>query len=183
MRKFIYRIIFVIMIFITLSVLNTKPTFALSDMITSAQNFLRYGDDVEDVIDTDRLANTSDFIFNTFLVIAIVIAVIIGTVLGVKFITGSIEGQAKIKEAMIPYIVGCIVIFSAFPIWSFIVNAGQDTTENPTLHPANSKYCKYCGGEWSEKELKAGICKNCGKFIDYDGPSKEEEEKQKGGKV
>lgn len=53
-----------------------------------------------------------------------------------QFITGSIEGKAKIKEALVPYIIGCIVVFGAFFIWRTLVNTGnslegdtQDATE------------------------------------------------------
>ena len=33
-----------------------------------------------------------------------------------------IEERAKIKEALIPYIVGGVVIFGAFIIWKFVVD-------------------------------------------------------------
>ena len=52
------------------------------------------------------------------LAVAIVAAVIIGTYMAVKLITSSVEGQAKIKEMFIPYIVGCVVAFGAFGIWA-----------------------------------------------------------------
>ena len=33
----------------------------------------------------------------------------------------SAEDKAKIKEAMIPYVLGCIVIFGAFGIWKLAI--------------------------------------------------------------
>ena len=35
--------------------------------------------------------------------------------------TGSVSQKAKIKETLIPYIAGCIVIFGAFGIWKLVV--------------------------------------------------------------
>ena len=63
--------------------------------------------------------------------------------------TGSIEGKAKIKEALVPYIIGCIVVFGAFFIWKTLVNIGndlegdtQDATEwkkgDSTVHESSS---------------------------------------------
>ena len=51
----------------------------------------------------------------------IVLAVLVGGVLGVKFMIASAEDKAKIKEAMIPYVLGCIVIFGAFGIWKLAI--------------------------------------------------------------
>ena len=34
---------------------------------------------------------------------------------------GGAEEKANIKEVLVPYVVGCIVIFGAFAIWKLIV--------------------------------------------------------------
>ena len=63
----------------------------------------------------------SDLIYNLLLIIAIVVAVIVGLVIGIQFMTGSVAQKAKVKETLIPYIAGCIVIFGAFGIWKLVV--------------------------------------------------------------
>lgn len=137
----------VIIFFIIICIINicfVTPVNAMDDIIQSGKNFLSKGDSVEQTINTVALHKTSDFIYNLFLIVAIIVAVIVGTVLGIKFITSSVEGQAKVKEAIIPYIVGCVVIFSAFTIWSFVVNVGQNLEKEDTstfsvnnVNPAN----------------------------------------------
>jgi len=122
------RIFFILIIAIVINSISSNYTYAMSNVISAGKEFLEKGQLVEEVIEIDQLQTTSNFIFNMFLVVAIVLAVGVGTVLGIKFMTSSVDEQAKIKEAVVPYIVGCMVIFSAFPIWSFIVNAGQDVT-------------------------------------------------------
>ena len=34
---------------------------------------------------------------------------------------GSIEQKAKVEDSLIPYIVGCVVIFGAFGIWKLVL--------------------------------------------------------------
>ena len=48
-------------------------------------------------------------------------AVIIGMVIGIQFMTASVEEKAKIKESLVPYVVGCVVVFGAFGIWKLAV--------------------------------------------------------------
>lgn len=60
-------------------------------------------------------------IFNLLLAIGTALTVIVGAVLGISYIMASAEDKAKIKEKMIPYIVGSIVIFGAYTIWFLVV--------------------------------------------------------------
>lgn len=101
-------------------------------MISDADEFLTTGDRYENTINVENLKSTSNFIYNVALAVAIVIALVIGTILGVKFITASVEGKAQIKEALIPYIAGCVVVFGSFTIWKIAVNFGQDFSEEPS---------------------------------------------------
>ena len=54
--------------------------------------------------------------------VGVILAVIILVVLGIKYMFGSIEEQVKVKETLFPYLIGCIVVFSAFAIWKIVVN-------------------------------------------------------------
>ena len=62
-----------------------------------------------------------DTLYNTLLIIGIAVAVIVGIILGIQFITGSVEQKSKIKESLIPYFVGCAVIFGALGIWKLVI--------------------------------------------------------------
>lgn len=53
---------------------------------------------------------------------------LVGTMIGIQFMVASAEDKAKVKEALVPYVIGCAVIFGAFTIWSIAVNLGQDIT-------------------------------------------------------
>jgi len=95
----------------------------LDQMLSSADAFLETGSD--DAIETGKLKETSDYIYNTLLVIAVAVAVIVGAYLGVKFMLETAEDKAKIKESLIPFVVGCFIIFGAFGIWKIVVEVGN----------------------------------------------------------
>lgn len=56
-------------------------------------------------------------IYNILLPLGIAVTVIIGGVLGIKFMMASAEDKAKVKESLVPYVIGCIAIYGAFGIW------------------------------------------------------------------
>lgn len=102
---------------------GTTSDTTISTIISGADDFLASGK--EDVLPEDNIKNMSNIIYNTLLIIGIVIAVIIGLFLGIQFVTGSVEQKSKIKESLIAYTVGCIIIFGAFGIWKIVVNILQ----------------------------------------------------------
>lgn len=119
-KNIFYKIIFSIisMLFIISTLTSYTYAFSIGDIFTGADNFIQAGiDDENPTIDDTNLENMSDLLYNTLLVIAIVVAVIVGLVIGIQFMTGSVAQKAKVKETLIPYIAGCIVIFGAFGIW------------------------------------------------------------------
>lgn len=114
---------------------------SLDNMVHSADDFIQEGAN-GNVIDKDKLHETSNYIYNILFTIAVVLAVAVGMVIGIQFITGSVDEKAKIKETLIPYIVGVFVIFSAFTIWKIAVNIGNKTTSTITDRGGQ---CPYCG--------------------------------------
>ena len=128
MSKIPKKIILVLIFTLISCIIFTSNTYALSldEMLSGAEEFLKKGKD--DAIDPTKLAGTSNYIYNTLLVIAVAVAVIVGTYLGIKFMVESAEDKAKIKEAMIPFIVGCFIIFGAFGIWKIVVEVGNSVT-------------------------------------------------------
>ena len=99
----------------------------------------------------------------------------VGTIIGIQFMIASAEDKAKVKEALVPYIIGCVVIFGAFTIWSIVVNIGQDIIPAPTPSGnsgnENSKlpyymgddgkyYCSKCGDEWEMRQQGCDECRS-----------------------
>lgn len=88
--------------------------------IENADNFEQAGEAVKSA--DKRLSKTVKSLYNILLAVAIVVAVIIGTYLSIKLIMSSVEGKAKIKEMFVPYVIGCVVAFGAFGIWSMVMS-------------------------------------------------------------
>lgn len=68
-----------------------------------------------------NIQEVSNFISGILLGISVVVAVITTAVLGISFIVQSAEEKAKIKESLIPLIVGMIISFGAYTIWRFAI--------------------------------------------------------------
>lgn len=79
----------------------------------------------------DDIQANLDVIFNILVIVGTVLTVIVGGILGINFMIASAEDKAKIKEALIPYILGCIVIFGAFGIWKLTVAIGNSMADLP----------------------------------------------------
>lgn len=122
MAKTILIILLISLTFFIVSPINNSYASGLSEIITGADQFIKNGVGETSPIKESDLKNISNPIYTVLLVLAIIIAVIVGLVIGIKFMTGSVAEKAKIKETLIPYIAGCIVIFGAFAIWRIVVN-------------------------------------------------------------
>ena len=116
------NLVHIIILFLTINILLINHSMAsISDVITDGDSFIAAVDD-SITIDNTKLKNTSQFVYRLLFVIGMSAAVIVGAVLGVQFMMGSVEEKSKIKESLIPFLIGCIVIFGAFTIWSIVVN-------------------------------------------------------------
>lgn len=52
----------------------------------------------------------------------------------------SAEDKAKVKEAIVPFIIGTAVIFGAFTIWSLVINIGQSISKSESAGGSTSQY-------------------------------------------
>lgn len=91
------------------------------DIFTTGDDFIKKGSDAQSTIDEEQLRNEASSIFKILTTIGITLSVIIGGILGIKFMMASAEDKAQIKEMLIPYIVGCVVIYGAVTIWMIVV--------------------------------------------------------------
>lgn len=73
-------------------------------------------------INEDDVNALNSKIYYGLMALGVCLAVIIGTILGIQIMWGSIELQVKAKEMLMPYAIGCIVIFGAFGIWKLCIS-------------------------------------------------------------
>ena len=125
MKKIIKNLIIILMVValnITFCNINKVQAAGISDFITGGDNFINAGKTGNVTVDENKLADTSSYIYNILLFAGMAAAVI----LGIKFMIGSAEEKAQIKDALIPFVIGCIVIFGAFGIWKIFVTMGKN---------------------------------------------------------
>lgn len=121
------NIIIISLILITLfgfSTASYATSVSLDSMKSQADSWISEGkNDAQSVgtIDTEQLSSASKVIYNTFLVIAFVLAAIIGSILGIQIMAGSIERKTEAKQALVPYVISCVIVFGSFGIWKVLV--------------------------------------------------------------
>ena len=128
MKKMLFKVCLItLLILCNLSVYSTTcmADSSLDDIMNNGNSFLNAGSESSTMIDQNDLKSLSNFISGVLLTIAIGVTVITGAIMGLNFITQSIEEKAKVKESMVPWIIGIIVSFGAFTIWEVAVNLFQ----------------------------------------------------------
>lgn len=106
--------------------LPTSHASSIGEVFSEGKEFLENGNAISNTLNTTELEETSDYIYNALLGLAIMVAIIVAMVLGIQFMAASADEKAKVKEAILPFVVGCIVVFGAFTIWKIAVNIGND---------------------------------------------------------
>ena len=93
----------------------------IDDAMQKADDFVGLGSSFQ----LSGVKDASDAIYSILLAIGGVVALCVGVFLGVKFMTSTVDEKAKVKESLIVYIIGCIVIFGAFGIWKLVIDMGN----------------------------------------------------------
>lgn len=102
---------------------NDGSEESLEDLIQDGDAFLSKGE--TNRVDQTALQNFSKTMYNILLAIGVVVAVIVGAMIGIKLMASSVDEQAEAKKLVIPYIVGCFILFGGFGIWKIIINILQ----------------------------------------------------------
>lgn len=152
---FIKVIITLFTVLLIFNIFFSPSSQAIGDMMSDGKAFLSKGNSVESTINTTALKSTSDYIYNTLLAIAIIVAVIVAMVLGIQFMIASADEKAKVKEAIMPFIAGCIVVFGSFTIWKVAVNIGNSAEDSISTVKVSEGYEYYAS--WEDYKNRNGF--------------------------
>ena len=127
MKKISQIILKIFIIILLMQYINTPISNASvwGEILDSSNDFLEEGKKESATIvnfDDQDIRNQVNNIYTILFSLGVALTVVYGAFLGIKFMVGSIEEQAKIKESLIPYVIACIVIFGAFGIWKIIIS-------------------------------------------------------------
>lgn len=116
--KQLMSIIFLIFLLQLVFIPSMSNAQNIGDVVTEGDNWLN---NAKVMVDQSKLKESQSFIYNALLVVGIIITVFWGGYIGIKFMYASAEDKADIKQTMIPYVVGCIVIYGGFAIWKLVI--------------------------------------------------------------
>lgn len=123
--KIIFKILIISTILLFTTMVNHSKASFWSEIFESADNFLETGEiqaKNETISASDaKTKEVVNDLYNILFPLGIVVTVIVGGVLGIKFMMASAEDKAKVKESMVPYVAGCVVIYGAFGIWKIAI--------------------------------------------------------------
>lgn len=104
-----------------------REDITIEDVTGGANNFIHSGTTQDNPLDITGVQNVTDVLYNILLAVGIIVAVIVGLLIGIKYMTGSVVQKSETKQLLLPYIVGCVVIFGAFGIWKIVVELLNQT--------------------------------------------------------
>ncbi len=121
--KALIKILVVLIILQFTIPINTSKAAFWSDIFTYGDNFVETGASQQDsnAASDEKTMEIMNDLYSVLFPLGVVITVIIGGVLGIKFMMASADDKAKVKESMVPYVVGCAVIYGAFGIWKIAI--------------------------------------------------------------
>lgn len=187
-RNIIIKLLICTMFIILLNSFCVQSSYALGDFLSSGKGFLEAGNSrLDETIDEYKLKQTSDTVYNTLLAIGVIVAVAVAMILGIQFMIASADEKAKVKEAIMPFIVGCVVVFGSFTIWKLVINVGNDAENAIVYHPKAEdvekdddtltgtfvvadfefKHCDDCGDALTQEENNNDKCTACGALLGF----------------
>ena len=109
---------------LTMSMPLYSKALSLEELITNAESFEDAGNSggSSTGISEDSLQPISNMVSNVLLTIAIGVTVISAAVMAINFTIQSVEDKAKVKESMVPWIIGIFISFGAYGIWKIVMN-------------------------------------------------------------
>ena len=101
---------------------GTSSEKSLEDMINDADTFINTG---TAQYNQESMQNFSKTIYNILFTVGVFVAVIMGGIIGIKLMVSSASEKADVKKLLVPYVVGCVVVFGGFGIWKLVVTILQ----------------------------------------------------------
>lgn len=123
MKRCIISIIFVFILVTSISsVFNySLAADSIDSIIQEGQDFISEGKENKKIqtVDGKAFSKNVKLVFSILFIVGMVVSVGAVLILGIQFMIGAAEEKAKIKEKLVPYLIGTVIIFGAYTIWRF----------------------------------------------------------------
>ena len=165
MKSVLEKVVLMLIILILLFSINTEVK-GWSQIIKDGKDFIQTGENSGEgqLKDPSKLEDLSGYLYNILLAAGVIVAVVVATMLGIQFMVGGAEGQAKVKEMLVPFIVGCIVVFGGFGFWKIALTVGEKIEgASPSITTPDEVRCSRCGSMVKPGYMDGkNICPMCG---------------------
>lgn len=116
-------IIAIISMILVFSLPIYSNALSFGSIFGNAQDFISQGSGSSaQGISEDSLKNISNAVSSILLTIAVAVTFISIAAMGINFAIQTVEDKAKIKESMVPWLIGVFVSFGAYGIWKFVMS-------------------------------------------------------------
>lgn len=120
-------LIIVISIIFILSIPKYSQALSFDELWQSGKDFENAANNSEAVVPQEsQMQGISQTVSNILLTVAVGVTLISGAIMGVNIIIQSAEEKAKVKESMVPWMIGIIITFGAYGIWKITMNIFYD---------------------------------------------------------
>ena len=169
MNRVLVIVIFILILLTIIFSINTEVK-GWSQIIKDGKDFIQTGENSGEgqLKDPSKLEDLSGYLYNILLAAGVIVAVVVATMLGIQFMVGGAEGQAKVKEMLVPFIVGCIIVFGGFGLWKIAITIGNSLENvSPNQYNFSEKTCpnSNCGQKVEPKydiDKHTYVCPKCG---------------------
>ncbi len=124
MKSILKRIILISICLILIFSINVV-SYGWSEIFSDGDDFIDQASNEYATISASSIQSLSSYLSKILLTAGILLSVVIGIILGIQFMIGGVEGQAKVKEMLVPYIVGMVIVFGAYGIWRLAIVIGN----------------------------------------------------------
>ena len=107
--------ILIILLFLILNCLNVSKVYATQSRVPDVNNFKPTEDPIP-----NEVTDVGGRIVTIVQTIGTAIAVISLMIMGIKYMMAGVEEKADYKKTMIPYLIGCLLLFATVAIVSAI---------------------------------------------------------------
>lgn len=118
MKKKIF-IILILMLILMCRVVNVYANANMNIMET-AKSWITLGETGGDLSTSDW--SSFNRLASMLWGIGVFVVVIGGTIIGIKYMFSSVEEKASLKQNVIPYVIGAVMILGALSIWKLLVD-------------------------------------------------------------
>lgn len=97
----------------------------LDGLLNAGKDFIEKGNSGSSIPIAGKeqaMKNLSNKVSSILLTIAFGVTLISGVIMGINFAMQSVDDKAKIKESMLPWVVGIIISFGAYGIWKLVMS-------------------------------------------------------------